>query len=90
METSEKNLNESFVKRQRLHEILIALIKKQDDFELMDHSAPTFDSTTGNLKDQDPARWLDRNRRVLKTYQSLVRSAITLEALLDAEYENHS
>jgi hypothetical protein len=33
----------------------------------------------------EAARWLDRNRRVLKQYQSLVRTAVTLDALLDAE-----
>ena len=33
----------------------------------------------------DAARWLERNRRVLQRYQALVRTAVTLDALLDAE-----
>ncbi len=75
-------------RRQRLHELLIALIQRQEDLELMDADTPRLDRTSSNKKDQDPARWLDRNRRVLRKYQSLVRSAITLEALLDAEDSN--
>ena len=32
-----------------------------------------------------PARWLDQNRRILHRYQALVRTAVTLDALVDAE-----
>ena len=32
-----------------------------------------------------PGRWLDQNRRTLQRYQALVRTAVTLDALLDAE-----
>ena len=32
-----------------------------------------------------PARWLDQNRRTLHRYQALVRTAVTLDALVDAE-----
>ena len=73
---------------QRLHELLIALIHKQKDLELMDSEAPVLDNGGRNIADQDPAKWLDRNRRVLKKYQGLVRTAITLDALLDAEHGN--
>ncbi len=73
-------------RRERVHDLLIALIHRQEDFELMDPEAPSFDRRRGNPFDDDPARWLDRNKRVLKKYQALVRSALTLEALLDAEF----
>jgi hypothetical protein len=33
----------------------------------------------------EPARWLDQNRRTLQRYQALVRTAVTLDALMDAE-----
>ena len=80
------NHNDQFKSRRiRLHEILIALIQQQDDLELMDEQAPTLNTNMITNKDQDPAEWLDRNRRVLKRYQALVRTAITLDALLDAE-----
>ena len=34
---------------------------------------------------KDPARWLDRNRRIVLQYRALVRTAVTLDALLDSE-----
>ena len=71
------------IRRQRQHELLIALIKQQDSLELMDSEAPKFDSKGRDTA--DPAQWLDRNRRVLAKYQSLVNSSITLDAMLDSE-----
>ena len=88
MNESKEQVIKNVDRRQRLHELLIALIQRQEDLELMDADTPRLDRTISNKKDQDPARWLDRNRRVLRKYQSLVRSAITLEALLDAEDSN--
>ena len=73
----------SSLRRQRQHEIMIALIKTQDHLELMDSQRSDFQSISDH--DNDPARWIDRNRRILEKYQSLVRSAITLDALLESE-----
>ena len=73
-------------RRQRLHELLLALIARQEDLELMDAECPS--GFTGSASAEGPAqaaRWLDRNRRVLQHYQSIVRTAVTLDALLDAE-----
>ena len=72
-------------RRERIHELLIALIHKQDSFSLMDDENPIVKAENRFSGSQDPAEWLDRNRRVLKGYQALVRSAVTLDALLDAE-----
>ncbi len=72
-------------RRQRLHELLIALIQQQGDLELMDSEDPRLNPSSRNNQIHDPARWLDRNRRVLQKYQALVHSAVTLDALLDAE-----
>lgn len=33
----------------------------------------------------NPAGWLERNRRVVQRYQALVRSAATLDALVEQE-----
>lgn len=73
-------------RRERLHELLLALIAQQDDLELMDAEGPT-GLTTGAGGDgpADAARWLERNRRLLQRYQALVRTAVTLDALVDAE-----
>ncbi len=72
-------------RRRRLHELLVALIKQQGDLDLLDGDATRMQAGMRSSPDQDHARWLDRNRRVLNQYQALVRSAVTLDALLDAE-----
>lgn len=68
-------------RRQRLHELVLALIEQQNDLELLDgdHSG-SLAVAQGN-----PAGWLERNRRVVQRYQALVRTAVTLDALLDSE-----
>ncbi len=83
MEKLNKNHSKDSTRRQRQHELLIALIQQQDDLELMDPEVISIDSSRPNAS--DPAKWLDRNRRVLAKYQSLVTSSITLDALLDSE-----
>ena len=85
MEEFQVETTQSSDRNQRRHELLIALIHKQEDLELMDPETPRLDRSGASLQDVDPASWLDRNKRVLMKYQSLVRSAITLEALLEAE-----
>ena len=65
-------------RRQRLHELVIALIAQQDDLPLLDPDQPDLEGTS-------PVRCLDQNRRSLHRYQALVRTAVTLDALLDAE-----
>ena len=76
-----QNLN----RRSRLHEILIALIKQQKDLELMDDNVQVFESPINNSEKYDPSKIVERNQRIIKKYQSLVRSAIALDALLESE-----
>ena len=71
------------LRRQRQHELLIALIKQQDELELMDSEGPGFDFNGRHVT--DPGKWMDRNRRVLAKYQSLINTSITLDAMLDSE-----
>ena len=68
-------------RRQRLHELVVALIAQQSDLELLD------DDNTGTLAaaQGNPGGWLERNRRVVQRYQALVRSAATLDALVEQE-----
>ena len=77
------------LRRQRLHELLIALIHQQVDLELMDSEEPNLNSLNSPQSiEMDPGRWIERNRRIIKKYQSLVRSAVALDALLDSENIN--
>ena len=72
-------------RRQRLHELLIALIRQQDGIELIEEATDILQEKGNYATELDPAKWLDRNKRIIKKYQSLVRSAIALDALLDSE-----
>lgn len=78
-------------RRQRLHELLLALIAREDDLELMDGEGPA--GLAGSATGEGAvvaARWLERNQRVFQKYQALVRTAVTLDALLDDEQRSDS
>ena len=68
-------------RRKRIHELVLALIQQQNDLDLLDGDH------TGSLAaaQGNPAGWLERNRRVVQRYQALVRSAVTLDALVDQD-----
>jgi hypothetical protein len=65
-------------RRQRIHELVLALLAQQEELELLDGDASALPSA-------DPGSWIARNRRVVQRYQALVRSAVTLDALVDQE-----
>lgn len=65
-------------RRQRIHELVLALLAQQNDLDLL-----AGDGT--GLPSGDAGSWLERNRRVVQRYQALVRSAVTLDALVDQE-----
>ena len=76
-------------RRKRLHELLIALINKEANFELIEENSDEFTSnypidTTINF-----SKIIEKNRKILKKYQSLVRSAVTLDTLMDSENEEN-
>ena len=79
-------------KRRRLHELVLALIAQQGDLELLDGEALLSGASGANattssrdLARRDPASWLEHNRRLIQRYQALVRTAATLDALIDQE-----
>ena len=76
---------EHLTRRSRLHEILLALIKQQKDLELMDEGVQVFENPINYSEKYDPSKIVERNQRIIKKYQSLVRSAIALDALLESE-----
>ena len=73
-------------RRKRLHELLLALISKSDDFELIDDNATDLASS---YSEKDTVNLVEKNRKILMKYQSLVRSAVTLDALMDSENEEN-
>ncbi|MCP9816965.1 hypothetical protein KBY76_09830 [Synechococcus sp. GreenBA-s] len=65
-------------RRQRIHELVLALLAQQKELELLAGDG-------GGLAGGDAGNWIERNRRVVQRYQALVRSAVTLDALVDQE-----
>jgi hypothetical protein len=65
-------------RRQRIHELVLALLAQQGELELLAGDG-------AGLPNGDTGTWLERNRRVVQRYQALVRSAVTLDALVDQE-----
>ena len=85
MNLKNKETEENLTRRSRLHEILVALIKQQKDLELMDDDVQVFENPLNHSEKYDPSKIVERNQRIIKKYQSLVRSAIALDALLESE-----
>ena len=85
MNLKRNEAEELFSRRCRLHEILIALINQQRDLELMDDGVQLFNNSINTSEKYDSSKIIERNQRIIKKYQSLVRSAIALDALLESE-----
>ena len=84
--TDTKNEDEgNLSRRSRLHQILIALINQQKNLELMDDGVQVFENPIHYSEKNDSSKIIERNQRIIKKYQSLVRSAIALDALLESE-----
>ena len=88
MNLKKNEAEEHLTRRSRLHEILIALIQQQKDLELMDDGVQVFKNPIKHSEKHDPSKIVERNQRIIKKYQSLVRSAIALDALLESEDYN--
>ncbi len=76
-------------RRKRLHELLLALINKQDNFELIEDDSEELTNSFSEKDSSDFSRLIKRNSKILKKYHSLVRTAVTLDALMDSENEEN-
>jgi len=76
-------------RRKRLHELLIALINKEANLELIEENSDELTSNYPNHETINFSQVIERNRKILRKYQSLVRSAATLDALMDSENDEN-
>ena len=76
-------------RRKRLHELLLALINKQDCLELIEDDSNDLSRSISENESRDFSKSIERNRKILKKYHSLVRTAVTLDALMDSENEEN-
>ena len=90
MKLKKNDVEKTLSRRSRLHEILIALINQQKDLELIEDGVQIFKNPINQSEKYDSSKIIERNQRIIKKYQSLVRSAIALDALLESENYNIS
>ena len=76
-------------RRKRLHEILLTLINKESNFELIEDNSGDLTSNYSKKDTANLSRVIEKNRKIIRRYQSLVRTAVTLDALMDSENEEN-
>ena len=76
-------------RRKRLHELLLALINKQDYLELIEDDSNDLAKSFSENESRNFSKSIERNRKILKKYHSLIRTAVTLDALMDSENEEN-
>mgnify|MGYP004099548657 FL=1 len=67
----------------------MALINKQDYLELIEDDSKDLTKTFSVNESRDFSKSIERNRKILKKYHSLVMTAVTLDALMDSENEEN-
>jgi len=81
-------INQLSERRKRLHDLLLTLINKDSEFEFIEDS----NDLTSSYSEKDTlnlSRVIEKNRKIIKRYQAIVRTAVTLDALMDSENEEN-
>ena len=76
-------------RRKRLHDLLLTLINKDSDFELIEEDSSDLTSSYSEKDTLNLSRVIEKNRKIIRRYQALVRTAVTLDALMDSENEEN-
>tara|TARA_B100000212_G_scaffold157812_1_gene118495 strand:- start:95 stop:349 length:255 start_codon:yes stop_codon:yes gene_type:complete len=76
-------------RRKRLHELLLALINKLDYLELIEDDSDDLAKSFSENESRDFSKSIQRNRNILRKYHSLIRTAVTLDALMDSENDEN-
>jgi hypothetical protein len=71
-------------RRQRIHDLVLALLARQDDLELLSEDGGALGSHPAE-RPSHPGQAMKRSQRIIRQYQALVHSAVTLDALIDQE-----
>tara|TARA_Y100001968_G_scaffold110141_1_gene99634 strand:+ start:157 stop:387 length:231 start_codon:yes stop_codon:yes gene_type:complete len=72
-----------------LHDLLLTLINKESNFELIEEDSSDLNSSYSGSDTANLSRVIEKNRKIINKYQALVRSAVTLDALMDSENEEN-
>ncbi len=76
-------------RRKRLHDLLLTLIKKDNEFEFIEEDSGDLTSSYSEKDTLNLSRVIEKNRKILMRYQAIVRTAVTLDALMDSENEEN-
>ena len=76
-------------RRKRLHELLLTLINKESNFELIEEDSSDLSASYSEKDTANLSRVIEKNRKIIKRYQSIIRTAVTLDALMDSENEEN-
>lgn len=71
-------------RRQRIHELVLALLARQEDLELLSEDGGALGANPAD-RPNHPGQAMKRSQRIIRQYQALVHSAVTLDALIDQE-----
>ena len=76
-------------RRKRLHDLLLTLIDKDSEFQFIEEDSSDLTSSYSEKDNLNLSRVIKKNRKIIKRYQALVRTAVTLDALMDSENEEN-
>ena len=82
-------VNKLSERRKRLHDLLLTLINKDSEFEFIDEDSSDLTSSYSEKDTLNLSRVIEKNRKIIKRYQAIVRTAVTLDALMDSENEEN-
>ena len=82
-------INELSERRKRLHDLLLTLINKDNEFKFIEEDSSDLTSSYSEKDTLNLSRVIEKNRKIIKRYQALVRTAVTLDALMDSENEEN-
>tara|TARA_B100001769_G_C21491161_1_gene285035 strand:- start:119 stop:337 length:219 start_codon:yes stop_codon:yes gene_type:complete len=68
---------------------LLTLINKENNFELIEEDSSDLSLSYSEKNTANLSRVIEKNRKIIRKYQSLVRTAVTLDALMDSENEEN-
>ena len=81
-------INELSDRRKRLHDLLLTLINKDIEFEFIEEDSSDLTYDYSEKDTLNLSRVIEKNRKIIKRYQAIVRTAVTLDALMDSENED--
>jgi len=73
----------------RLHDLLLTLINKDCQFEFIEDDSSDLTSSYSEKDTLNLSRVIEKNRKIIKRNQAIVRTAVTLDALMDSENEEN-